>query len=91
MEQDSNTQYPTQQFVADLHSEQLLTLTEACRLLRIGRFTLYKMRRDGMIKAVYPKGKPNGQGGGNKFVRIPLTEVQRVIKEGLVDHLAKPD
>lgn len=91
MVQDSNTQYPTQEFATEVKGEQLLTLTEACKLLRIGKFTLYKMRRDGMIKSVYPKGVPQGQGGGNKFVRIPLSEVERIIREGLVDHLAKPD
>lgn len=52
--------------------DQLLTIKEACGRLRVGDDTLLKWRRQGRIKTVKMSGK---------FVRIPLSEVERIIAQ----------
>ena len=54
----------------------LLTVKEACEILRISRSHLWQLTRSGKIKEVRI---------GKRGIRIPEAEIERFISEGLVE------
>lgn len=60
------------------NDEEFLTLKEAAVMLRVGQMTLWRWRRAGIIKDVYPFGRPEEDDfprRTKRTVRIPKSEI----------------
>lgn len=62
-----------------------LTPQQVCDILKIAKYTLYKMRKAGIIHDTYPKGRPAPGMHGRFIVLIARSEVDRLIREGTIE------
>lgn len=65
--------------------DEWLTPQEAANVLKISKYTLYRMRKSGLIHDSFPKGRPLPGERGRFLVLIARSEIDRILQEGLIE------